>query len=195
MFSDSTYRHCVSVSVTFRYWLVPDRPVRPKSGKKIRTIDKKTMELFHAYDWPGNIRELQNVVERAVILSEGENLLCRRSLAYSRNSQGWLRPLLSAAHGPCGAREGHDWKVRCARLRALVSGPTGAATKLGVPRQTLESKIRKLGINRQSFQDFVVFHLAFRDLPSLPTYTTFSMGPNRRGFTRRAHRCRMLSTC
>jgi transcriptional regulator with PAS, ATPase and Fis domain len=43
-----------------------------KAGKKIRNIDKKTMELFHAYDWPGNIRELQNVVERAVILSEGE---------------------------------------------------------------------------------------------------------------------------
>jgi hypothetical protein len=45
-----------------------------KLGKKIRNIDKKTMELFHAYDWPGNIRELQNVVERAVILSEGETL-------------------------------------------------------------------------------------------------------------------------
>jgi formate hydrogenlyase transcriptional activator len=121
-----------------------------KAGKKIRNIDKKTMELFHAYDWPGNIRELQNVVERAVILSEGEIFFVDES---------WLAratPKLAAASVPLvtdlAEREKATIENALREAEGLVSGPTGAAAKLGVPRQTLESKIRKLGIKRHSFK-------------------------------------------
>src|SRR6202171_320715 len=121
-----------------------------KAGKKIRNIDKKTMELFHAYDWPGNIRELQNVVERAVILSEGETFFVDES---------WLTrvtPKLAATSVPLVADLAeHEREMLEAALRqseGIVGGPTGAAVKLGIPRQTLESKIRKLGINRYRFR-------------------------------------------
>jgi formate hydrogenlyase transcriptional activator len=121
-----------------------------KAGKKIRNIDKKTMELFHAYGWPGNIRELQNVVERAVILSEGETFFV---------DEAWLTrvtPQLAATSVPLVAdlveheREMLDTALR--ESEGIVGGRTGAAVKLGIPRQTLESKIRKLGINRHRFK-------------------------------------------
>jgi formate hydrogenlyase transcriptional activator len=121
-----------------------------KLGKKIRNIDKKTIELFHAYDWPGNIRELQNVVERAVILSEGETFFV---------DETWLThvtPKLAATTAPLVADlVEHEREILEAALReseGVVGGPTGAAFKLGIPRQTLESKIRKLGINRHRFK-------------------------------------------
>jgi formate hydrogenlyase transcriptional activator len=121
-----------------------------KAGKKIRNIDKKTMELFQAYDWPGNIRELQNVVERAVILSEGETFFV---------DEAWLTratPKLAAASvlltTDLAEREKVMIENALSEAEGLVSGPTGAAAKLGVPRQTLESKIRKLGINRHRFK-------------------------------------------
>src|SRR6202166_1546874 len=121
-----------------------------KAGKKIRNIDAKTMELFHAYDWPGNIRELQSVVERAVILSEGETFFV---------DEAWLTratPKAAAASAllPTDLAEREKPMIESALREAegLVSGPTGAATKLGVPRQTLESKIRRLGVNRHHFK-------------------------------------------
>jgi formate hydrogenlyase transcriptional activator len=121
-----------------------------KAGKKIRNIDKKTMELFHAYDWPGNIRELQNVVERAVILSEGETFFV---------DEAWLTrvtPKLAARSVPLVAdlaeREREMLEAALRESQGVVGGPTGAAVKLGIPRQTLESKIRKLGINRHRFK-------------------------------------------
>jgi formate hydrogenlyase transcriptional activator len=121
-----------------------------KAGKKIRNIDKKTMELFHAYDWPGNIRELQNVVERAVILCEGETFFV---------DETWLTrvtPKLAATSVPLVADlVEHEREMLESALRqseGIVGGPTGAAVKLGIPRQTLESKIRKLGINRHRFK-------------------------------------------
>jgi formate hydrogenlyase transcriptional activator len=120
-----------------------------KAGKKIRNIDPKTMELFHAYDWPGNIRELQNVVERAVILSEGETFFI---------DEAWLTratPKVDAASvltTDLAEREKAMIENALREAEGLVSGPAGAAAKLGVPRQTLESKIRKLGINRHRFK-------------------------------------------
>jgi formate hydrogenlyase transcriptional activator len=121
-----------------------------KAGKKIRNIDRKTMDLFHAYDWPGNIRELQNVVERAVILSEGETFFV---------DEAWLTrvtPKSAAPFVPLVANLAeHEREMLEAALReseGVVGGPTGAAVKLGIPRQTLESKIRKLGINRHLFK-------------------------------------------
>jgi PAS domain S-box-containing protein len=121
-----------------------------KAGKKIRNIDKKTMELFHAYDWPGNIRELQNVVERAVILSEGETFFVE---------EAWLTrvtPTLAATSVPLVVdlveHEREKLEAALRESEGVVGGPTGAAIKLGIPRQTLESKIRKLGINRYRFR-------------------------------------------
>jgi len=121
-----------------------------KLGKKIRSVDKKTIELFQVYDWPGNIRELQNVVERAVILSEGETFFVDGT---------WLThmtPKLAATTAPLVADlVEHEREILEAALReseGVVGGPTGAAVKLGIPRQTLESKIRKLGINRNRFK-------------------------------------------
>jgi formate hydrogenlyase transcriptional activator len=120
-----------------------------KLGKKIRNIDKKTIELFHAYDWPGNIRELQNVVERAVILSEGETFFVDETwLTHVTPKPATTAPLIADLVE-------HEREILEAALRqseGVVGGPTGAAVKLGIPRQTLESKIRKLGINRQRFK-------------------------------------------
>jgi formate hydrogenlyase transcriptional activator len=121
-----------------------------KAGKKIRNIDTKTMELFYAYDWPGNIRELQNVVERAVILSDGETFFV---------DEAWLTRATpkappASAFLPTDLAERERAMIENALREAggMISGPLGAAAKLGIPRQTLESKIRKLGINRYHFK-------------------------------------------
>jgi formate hydrogenlyase transcriptional activator len=118
--------------------------------KKIRNINKGTLDLFQTYDWPGNVRELQNVIERAVILSDGETFSV---------DETWLTPVTPktvASSVPLVANLiDHEKEMIETALReaeGLVSGPTGAATKLGIPRQTLESKIRKLGINRHRFK-------------------------------------------
>jgi formate hydrogenlyase transcriptional activator len=118
--------------------------------RKITNINKGTLELFQNYDWPGNVRELQNVIERAVILSDGETFSI---------DETWLTPVTPRAvanTAPLVANlMDHEKEVIENALReaeGLVSGPTGAATRLGIPRQTLESKIRKLGINRHRFK-------------------------------------------
>jgi formate hydrogenlyase transcriptional activator len=124
-----------------------------KVGKKIKTITKRTLELFQAYDWPGNIRELQNVIERAVILSDGETFSV---------DETWLKREPSAASRRLSIPDG-GLSRNAERERALIeaaltesqgriSGPGGAASKLGIPRQTLESKIRSLGIDKHRFR-------------------------------------------
>jgi PAS domain S-box-containing protein len=106
------------------------------AGKKIRHIGKQTLEQLAAYNWPGNIRELQNVVERAVTLSETHTFFVDESWL-KRESQESRRPheveMIEAALAECHGR---------------ISGRSGAAAKLGTPRQTLESKIRRWGINK-----------------------------------------------
>jgi formate hydrogenlyase transcriptional activator len=103
------------------------------TGMKIRRIDKDTLSLFRAYNWPGNIRELQNVVERAVILPEtdtfavDESWLKRESAESPPPHQG-----LSALQD----REVEMIEAALAESRGRISGPSGAAAKLGVPRQT-----------------------------------------------------------
>jgi formate hydrogenlyase transcriptional activator len=115
------------------------------SGKHIRQIGKHTLEQLKAYDWPGNIRELQNVVERAVILSEvgtfvvDESWLRRESANSPRPHEG-LSGLAD--------REVEMIEAALAGTHGRISGPSGAAAKLGIPRQTLESKIRRLGIDK-----------------------------------------------
>ncbi|PWT79928.1 MAG: Fis family transcriptional regulator [Acidobacteria bacterium] len=115
-----------------------------KAGKTIKHIDGKTLGLFKAYHWPGNIRELQNVVERAVILSEGDTFSV---------DERWLRTPVESLNVRDGLpalaqREVEMIKAALAESHGRVAGPSGAAAKLKIPRQTLESKIRRLGINK-----------------------------------------------
>jgi formate hydrogenlyase transcriptional activator len=122
-----------------------------RAGKSIRHINKRTLDLFQAYDWPGNVRELQNVIERAVILSDGE--------AFAVDDT-WLTPVAAphsvATRRPLAAnlveheREAIEHALR--EAEGVIGGPAGAAAKLGIPRQTLESKIKKLGIKRHRFK-------------------------------------------
>ena len=120
-----------------------------KMGKKINRIDKKTVELFQAYHWPGNVRELQNVVERAVILCEGGTFAMDES---------WL-VLASPRPAPSGSalasladREKEMIEKALTESRGRVSGPLGAAARLGVPPSTLESRIKSLDINKHRFR-------------------------------------------
>jgi formate hydrogenlyase transcriptional activator len=124
-----------------------------KAGKKIRTIQKTTLDQFQAYDWPGNIRELQNVIERAVVLCEGETFSVDAT---------WLQPALpreATLHLPLSGLGRVDAQQERAMIEAAladshgrIAGPAGAAAKLRLPRQTLESKIARLGINKHRFQ-------------------------------------------
>ena len=120
-------------------------------GKKFRRIDKKTIKVLQAYHWPGNVRELQNVIERAVILSEGDTF----SL-----DETWFRPDESryttptvALNGTLLRQEKEMIESALAESRGRVSGPNGAATKLGVPARTLDSKIKRLKISKSRFKD------------------------------------------
>jgi formate hydrogenlyase transcriptional activator len=121
-----------------------------KAGKKFRTIDKRTLKLLQAYEWPGNIRELQNVIERAVILTDSDRFAV---------DETWLRQERSEVSRPAVALTGALLKQEKGMIetalreaRGVIGGPTGAAAKLGIPRETLNSKIRKLGIKRNEFR-------------------------------------------
>ena len=119
-----------------------------KAGKSIRTIKKQTVELFQAYDWPGNVRELQNVIERAVVLCDGETFAIDQSWLQgkpSRPSARMPRPVTTLAEG-----EKELIEAALAASSGRISGPLGAAAKLGIPRQTLESKMKALHIDRLS---------------------------------------------
>ena len=121
-----------------------------KAGKRIRSISKETLDLFEAYHWPGNIRELQNVVERAVILSDADVF---------RADPSWLTPAPADGVVPTGSltadlaqREKAIIEDALRDAHGVIGGATGAAAKLGLPRQTLESRMRKLGIDRYRFK-------------------------------------------
>ena len=120
-----------------------------KAGKKIKTISKKTLDLFQRYDWPGNIRELQNVVERAVILSDSETFSVDQTWLKRERSQA-SRESSTVSYGlrrdPLVEKQLIEETL--AECGGRISGATGAAKKLGIPRQTLESKIRSLGIDK-----------------------------------------------
>jgi PAS domain S-box-containing protein len=121
-----------------------------KAGKKIRSINKTSLQLLQSYSWPGNIRELQNVIERAVIVCETESLVIGENwLSLNRIKTPLLsRPLSEELI----AREKERIEAALAETNGRVSGPLGAATKLGVPRSTLDSKIRSLKINTHRFK-------------------------------------------
>jgi formate hydrogenlyase transcriptional activator len=122
-----------------------------KAGKKFKRVDKKTISLFQAYHWPGNVRELQNVIERAVILSEGDAFSLDET--WFRSEKTRYSTPAAALHGALLQQEKQLIETALAQSRGRVSGPNGAATKLGVPSRTLDSKIKRLKINKSRFKD------------------------------------------
>jgi len=121
-----------------------------KAAKKFGAISKKTLELFKAYDWPGNVRELQNVIERAVVLADGDTFSI---------DETWLKRTSQPPPGPevplianVVAHEKELIETALAKSNGRIAGPSGAAAKLGIPRQTLESKIRTFGIDKHRFR-------------------------------------------
>lgn len=123
-----------------------------KTGKKIRNIEKRSLELLQSYSWPGNIRELQNVIERSVVVCETEIFSVDQSwLSLASSSLGEEGP-----GKPLGrrstAQEREIIEAALAEAQGRISGPSGAAAQLGMPPSTLESKIRTLKINKYHFK-------------------------------------------
>jgi transcriptional regulator with GAF, ATPase, and Fis domain len=130
-----------------------------KAGKDIHSIDKKTLDLLQSYDWPGNIRELQNVIERSIILSSAdvfsvdELWLSKRSVSPAPPVKASLRTTGKFARGqvePLSEQE--IIEAALATTRGRVSGPSGAAEKLGIRASTLEARIKALKINKLQFK-------------------------------------------
>ena len=120
------------------------------TGKKINKIDKKTLVLLQAYNWPGNIRELQNVIERAVILCDGETLSIDEGSV--RGDTAGVLQIQAALTEALISTEKTMIEAALEETGGRVGGPSGAAVKLGIPRTTLESKIRDLRIDKHSFR-------------------------------------------
>jgi formate hydrogenlyase transcriptional activator len=121
-----------------------------KAGKKFRDVTSKTLALFQSYHWPGNIRELQNVIERAVVLCDGETFSI---------DETWLKRESPPVSGPVVPliptlveREREMIEAALAQSQGRVSCPSGAALKLGIPRQTLDARILSLGIDKHRFK-------------------------------------------
>jgi formate hydrogenlyase transcriptional activator len=121
-----------------------------KAGKKFRRIDKRTLKMFQAYNWPGNVRELQNVIERAVILSDGDTFSVDETWLKQEPHQIASRTV--ALNGALLRQEKEMIEAALEESRGRISGPSGAAAKLGLPTRTLDSKIKRLGINKFRFK-------------------------------------------
>ncbi len=133
------------IAVLVEYFI--DRYAR-KAGKTIRRVSKRTLDRLKSYPWPGNVRELQNVIERSVILSDTDEFTVDES---------WLstQSAVDSRLGMSGTLASHEKALIEDALRATggrVFGPSGAAARLGIPRSTLESKIRTLKINKSRFR-------------------------------------------
>ena len=119
-----------------------------RAGKDIRSIDKKTLSVLQSYDWPGNIRELQNVIERSVILSSGD--------IFSVDESWLTKETLSAQSQTKLENKPRDEKeiieAALTDTRGRISGPSGAAMKLGIPPSTLEHRIKTLKIDKRKFK-------------------------------------------
>jgi transcriptional regulator with GAF, ATPase, and Fis domain len=120
-----------------------------KMGKRVRRIDKRTLELCERYSWPGNIRELQNIVERSVILCNGDTFSIDDTWLASPGTvrPGASNPLPDALQD----QEKEMIENALAKSRGKVAGPHGAAATLGIPASTLESKIKQLKIEKRRF--------------------------------------------
>jgi PAS domain S-box-containing protein len=122
-----------------------------KAGKSFRTVNKQSLEFLQSYPWPGNIRELQNIIERSVIVCDTENFsvdeswLSRQPNASEPKGQPELSQMLAA-------QEKEMIETALRESGGRVSGPSGAAVKLGIPGSTLDSKIRSLRIDKNRFK-------------------------------------------
>jgi PAS domain S-box-containing protein len=123
-----------------------------KIGKKFQKVNKNSLDLLQTYPWPGNIRELQNVIERSLIVSSGDIFSVDESWLAKESSQAPLQVQVSRPieGEPRGERE--IIEAALAESRGRVSGPLGAAAKLGIPRSTLESRIKALEIRKTRFK-------------------------------------------
>jgi formate hydrogenlyase transcriptional activator len=116
-----------------------------KTGKTIRWIEKQTAQLLKGYDWPGNIRELQNVVERAMILCDADTFLVEKAWLHTESEpRSGLRPSMAT-------RERDLVEAALSESHGKVAGPGGAAQRLGIPRTTLESRIKRLRIDKHGY--------------------------------------------
>ncbi len=114
-----------------------------KTGKKIRRLDKRSLDRLQNYPWPGNIRELQNIIERSVIVCDGEDFFVDES---------WLSHVPGRLADELETQEKEIIEAALAQTNGRISGPTGAAARLGMPASTLDSKIKSLKINKRQFQ-------------------------------------------
>jgi DNA-binding NtrC family response regulator len=122
-----------------------------RAGKSFKVVDRRSLDLLQAYAWPGNIRELQNVIERSVIVSEGQIFSVDES---------WLsrQPRVQELKNPIelpqrlAAQEKEIIEAALRECGGRVSGSTGAAARLGMPGSTLESKIKSLRIDKHRFR-------------------------------------------
>jgi transcriptional regulator with PAS, ATPase and Fis domain len=122
-----------------------------KAGKNITNINKKSMEALQSYTWPGNIRELQNVLERSVVICDTDTLFVDESWLGRRTpvaAEGTALPLTEKL----SVQERQMIEAALADSNGRVSGPRGAAAKLGIPQSTLDSKIKALKIDKQRFR-------------------------------------------
>jgi formate hydrogenlyase transcriptional activator len=127
-----------------------DRYAR-KAGKNIRRADKRSMSLLASYPWPGNIRELQNVIERSVIVCETETFSVDESWLSRQPAAAELKSRFELSE-KLAAQEKEMIEAALRESGGRVFGPSGAAAKLGMPRSTLESKIRAFKINKNRFK-------------------------------------------
>jgi len=124
-----------------------DRYAR-RAGKSFRLVSKRALDRLQSYPWPGNVRELQNVIERSVIVSDSDEFTV---------DETWLSagPGIKSRVGLPSSLAAHEKAIVEDALRASrgrVFGPSGAAARLGIPRSTLESKIRALKIDKRRFR-------------------------------------------
>jgi PAS domain S-box-containing protein len=123
-----------------------------RAGKPIRSIDTRTLDLLQAYDWPGNIRELQNVIERSVILSSGSVFAVDELWLSTQQSQPTPRPTPSTPFQGDSRSEREIIEAALAESRGRIAGPSGAAARLHIPPSTLEYKIKSLKIRKSQFK-------------------------------------------
>jgi PAS domain S-box-containing protein len=120
-----------------------------KMGKQIRKIDKNTLELCQSYPWPGNIRELQNIVERSVILISGDTFWIEK--AWLASEEAARQELPGPLPDTLQNQERKIIETALTESKGKVAGPQGAAAKLGIPRSTLDTKIKQLNIKKHKF--------------------------------------------
>ena len=120
-----------------------------QAGKKIRNIEQRTLERFQSYHWPGNLRELQNVIERSVILCEGETLSVDEIWLSKESHQS--QPASRLLADQLLEQEKEIIESALLASRGQVAGPSGAAVKVGLPPSTLEARIKALKIDKKRF--------------------------------------------